>query len=246
MTAYRTSLEAFFGARPDAPTFHQCPLHRDLKYLEWHDQSRPSVLVLQGRTTTRTLFSWLAPVIIDMIRVMKDNGEKVAFHCCQTQESNEAGDEPFFVISSILHQLLKIQPKMLLEKELYLLLKARLKNARWVHFDWKYALDIPLIVLTHIDRKVYLVLDRAHLIGGESKQFLESLAKLMVEMATDEPERCQVKLLLLADSTSNSVTWQKLMTCLREIMGEESVYRIERDQNDHFWKYKVEVARPSF
>lgn len=242
MRNYRFTLEAFFGRGPDFPSFNNCPLSQDPVYQDWKTSAGSSVLILQGDTKTRTHFSWFAPIIISLERLLRDNREQVAFHCCQTNKTSEPGHTPFTILSGLLLRFLEAQPEQVALQSVYQEMVIRLGS------DWRqleasdpdFTSRILDTLFTDFNRlkRVFILLDRAHLIKDDGKRFLEDLA----QAATTKSGECAVKLLLIGGDRPGSKKWQSTIDRLRDAIGWKAFHSINRDQGDRNWKYQTRIG----
>jgi hypothetical protein len=192
-------------------------------FRKWNEREKSSLILLQGRTFRRTNLCWLSQLALSYCETLKQKKEIFVFHCCQTADSADFGDDLGSLLAHLILQLLELNPQILTDPN-----KLKWIESKVDHRDWGKSPQIALDVLADIVRqfgKVTLILDRIDLMRGGWEENAVMLASLLKEKDIGDSV---VKLLFIGNYLKKG--WDDLVGDLEGSVGQRNFFHLWRDE----------------
>ena len=226
LVQYSSEVTAAFRNIQRLRTFKNDQFVQEKSYRAWDNSRVSCMMLLHGRTAvTKTNYSWLSPVIFQLIAQYHARKHLVIFHFCQDQPFMEKDVPAHTVLSSLIAQLLDAvldaRVRILRDETGYQELKRKFSDPSWR----ATSPEVPFAVLHELldlFPAVHILLDRVDRIRGDVYQFMNSLVSLI------KTSKSRVKIFLVSSSNGFDRVGGKIPEELQE--------SIEDDLgSDRFW-----------
>lgn len=223
LRGYHRAITAAFGDNSQDACHKLDELQNSKSFRDWNERAKSSLLLLRGQTFSRTHLCWLSRLALSYCETLKRKKEIFAFHCCQTKDSADFGDDLGSLLGHLILQLLELNPQILTDPN-----KLKWIESKVNHGDWGKSPQIALDVLVDLIRhfgKVTLILDRIDLMRGGWEANAVILASLLKEKDIGDSI---AKLLFIGSCMKKG--WEDLEEELKECVGRRNFFRLWSDE----------------